>query len=206
MNELLSCLIGYTFGCFNFAYIIGKIKGIDIREKGTGNAGASNALLTMGKMFGVLVAVLDIIKGFLAVFVCRKLFGGDYCPYLGGIFAVLGHIFPVFMNFKGGKGFATYIGMGWGIDWRLGISLMVMTIVITLITDYIWISTLTTAIITPIWLYTRGVPYPVLGAYAVLAVIIILKHRINIERLRNHEETGLRAALKKKTQDPVQES
>ena len=202
-NIILSCLIGYILGSFNFAFIIGKMKGIDIREKGTGNAGASNALLTMGKLLGVLVAVLDIIKGFLAVWLCRKLFGGDYCPYLGGIFAVLGHIFPLFMRFKGGKGFATYIGMGWGIDWRLGIGLMAMTIVITLITDYIWIATLTTAFVTPLWLYTQGVPYPVLAVYAVLALIMLYKHRINIERLRNHEEIGMRAALKKKTQDPV---
>lgn len=201
MNYVLSALIGYILGCFNFAYIIGRLKGIDIREKGTGNAGASNVFISMGKGFGVLTAVLDILKGFLAVYICRHVFLSAYCPYIGGVFAVIGHIFPFFMHFKGGKGFASYIGMCLGIDWRLGLGVMVLTVVITLITDYIALATLTTAFLVPIWLFYQSAPLRVLDMYAVLALIILWKHRANLTRMMNHEEKGLRGAMKKKTEE-----
>ena len=201
MNYALSALIGYVLGCFNFAYIIGRLKGIDIREKGTGNAGASNVFISMGKGFGVLTAVLDILKGFLAVYICRRIFLDPNCPYIGGIFAVIGHIFPFFMHFKGGKGFASYIGMCLGIDWRLGLGVMAMTVVITLITDYIALATLVTAFAVPVWLYFKGTPPRVLDMYAVLALIILWKHRINLRRMMNREEKGLRRAMKKKTDE-----
>jgi len=201
MNYVLSALIGYILGCFNFAYIIGRLKGIDIREKGTGNAGASNVFISMGKGFGVLTAALDILKGFLAVYICRRVFLSAYCPYIGGVFAVIGHIFPFFMHFKGGKGFASYIGMCLGIDWRLGLGVMVLTVVITLITDYIALATLTTAFLVPVWLFYQGTPLRVLDMYAVLALIILWKHRANLTRMMNHEEKGLRGAMKKKTEE-----
>ncbi len=197
--EILYCaVIGYLLGCLNFGYLIGRMHGIDIREQGSGNAGASNAVITLGKRAGVITGILDILKGFLAVFVCRRFFTTPYAPYIGGVSAVIGHIFPFYMHFRGGKGFASYIGMTLALNWHLGLAIMAMTIVVTLVTDYISLATLATSLIVPVWLYLNGAELTVLGMYAVLAGIIFWKHRINLQRIRNHEEIGFWSTARKK--------
>ncbi len=193
MNYLFCIIIGYCFGCINFAYIIGKLKGFDIREKGSGNAGASNITISLGWGFGVLTAILDILKGFLAVTVCRTLFPEmTEAPFIGGAFAVIGHIFPFYMNFKGGKGFASYMGMLLALDWRLALAMAILTVVITLVTNYIIVATISVSVLTPAYyIYMKEELIPILILVG-LMILIIYKHKINIQRIINHEEIGLR--------------
>src|SRR5690554_4139407 len=111
MKVVLTVTVSYLLGCFSSAYFLGKMaKNIDIREYGSGNAGATNALRVMGKKIGALTFILDILKGIIAVIIGNKLLGLDG-KLLAGIFVVLGHNFPVFLNFKGGKGVATSLGV-----------------------------------------------------------------------------------------------
>ena len=192
MEMIYSALIGYVFGCINFAYITGKLYGIDIRDKGSHNAGASNVTITLGWLPGVLTALCDIAKAYLAFVVCERLFGGEICPFLGGAFAVIGHIFPFYMKFKGGKGFASYAGMCLGISWKLFLAIVVISALITLITDYIALATLATVVYVPAWLYYISKPLAVVLLLVALGVLIFWKHRVNIRNIRNGTEIGLR--------------
>ena len=193
MNYLICIIIGYFFGCINFAYIISKIKGFDIREKGSGNACASNVTIALGWGYGALTAILDILKGFLAVTVCRNLFPDlIVAPYLAGACAVVGHIFPFYMHFKGGKGFASYMGMLLAFSWKLALAMAVVTIVVTLITNYISLATLSVSVITPAYYLYKGLEMLPLLILVALMLLIIYKHKINIQRIINHEEIGLR--------------
>ena len=192
MNYLLSFIIGYLLGNINPAYIYGKIKGIDIREHGSNNAGASNTKIMFGWTAGVIIALLDIFKSFLAFYLCKKIFNDDIFAYLGGAGAVMGHIFPFYMNFKGGKGYASYTGMLFGIDYRLAIAMILYGIIITFLTNYIVVSTLSTVIIVPIYLYFIGTDLKLVIIMIIIGMVIIYKHKINLIRLKNHEEMPLR--------------
>ena len=194
MNEyLITCLIGYVLGCFNTAYVIGKIKGFDIRDTGSGNAGASNIKIALGWKFGAIVAFVDILKSFLAVYICRYLFpNNEIIPFLAGAMAIIGHIFPFYMKFKGGKGFACYIGMLLAINWKLLLVLIIIGVIITVVTNYIALATIFTATATPAYyIYLKANVY-IIVILIVLLIIILFKHRINIQRIIRHEEIGLR--------------
>ena len=124
MNFFMCSILGYGFGCIQSAFLISKfLLNEDIRKKGNGNAGASNMTLAYGKKFGALVAIIDILKAFIAVFLIKYLFSGgeniySYI-YLGGLFVILGHNYPFYMSFRGGKGTAALIGMMFGINYMI---------------------------------------------------------------------------------------
>ena len=108
----LIVLIGYLLGSLNLATLLAKRRGVDIRAGGSGNPGASNTVTLMGWKAGVLVALHDIGKGILAVWLCAKLFPAvPFSGAVAGVACVLGHIFPFYLHFRGGKGFATYLGI-----------------------------------------------------------------------------------------------
>ena len=112
MAAIQSILIGYLFGGINPAYIIGKLKGIDIRKSGTKNPGASNAAIVMGAKTGVLIALFDILKAVTAINLAKFLFPFfSYSLELAGVGCILGHMYPVFMEFHGGKGVACLAGL-----------------------------------------------------------------------------------------------
>ena len=116
MIDILCVASGYLLGSINPAYIISRLKGFDIRKKGTGNAGATNIGLELGIGYGVLALLFDILKAFIATFVPHKLLQRAVeVAALSGIACILGHIYPIFMEFKGGKGVACVIGFGFGI-------------------------------------------------------------------------------------------
>jgi glycerol-3-phosphate acyltransferase PlsY len=144
-----------------------------------------------------LTALCDIAKGYLAFVVCDRLFGGEICPFVGGVFAVLGHIFPFYMKFKGGKGFASYAGMCLGISWKLFLAIVVISALITLITDYIALATLATVVYVPAWLWYISRPVTVVAMLVVLGILIFWKHRVNIQNIRNGTEIGLRKRNRK---------
>ena len=121
----LVVLIGYLLGSLNLATLLAKLKGVDLRAGGSGNPGTANTVSLMGWKAGVLVGAHDIGKAILAVWLCMRLFPDlPYCGAVAGVACVLGHIFPFYMGFRGGKGFAAYLGMTAALNWRFALGLL----------------------------------------------------------------------------------
>ena len=189
MPFAVAILIGYLIGCFNLALIISKIKKVDLRNTGTKNLGASNTFITFGKGLGVLVGACDIFKCTLVVILVRLIFPEtDYLTYITGIACVFGHMFPFYLKFKGGKGFASFLGMSLGIHWKYFIVIGICIILITLITKYIVLATMTTVISYPIYLFFDTGNWIVVTMVAALSGIIIIKHYKNLIRIAKGEE------------------
>lgn len=147
----LCFLFGYLIGCINPSYIIGRIRGFDIRKKGSGNAGASNALIVMGKKIAIFSALFDIAKAAVAYLTAPLIFAAVApAAEIAGVACILGHMFPIFMKFKGGKGLACLGGMLIGIDWRLFLFMITAEILLCLWVDYICIVPITASILIPI--------------------------------------------------------
>ncbi len=191
----LSLLMGYLLGCFNLAYLMAKVKGFDIRSKGSHNPGASNATLTMGWKAGVAVALTDIAKAALAVCLSRWLFGHETAALLAGLAAVMGHMYPFWLGGKGGKGFASFAGMALGVDWRYFAVIGAVVIAVILISDYIVLGTVTAVVSFPI---AYGlITSDLIGALLITPVtaIILIKHIPNFKRIIRGEEFRVRAAF-----------
>jgi len=137
-KTIIAILIGYAFGCIQSAYFFSKIVGkMDIREHGSGNAGASNITTIMGVKFGFIVGLVDVLKGIFAVLVVKWIYpDSPDLAYLSGIMAILGHIFPFYLKFRGGKGVATLVGMMFGLNWKLGILFALLVALPALLADY----------------------------------------------------------------------
>ena len=195
--------IGYLFGCFQTSYFISKKFGKkDIREMGTGNAGASNVTSEMGWKFGILTGVSDVLKAFMPAKLIVLIFPDSYQQVelmaIAGVGAVLGHIYPFFMDFRGGKGVACYIGMMLAIDWKIGVAAIIFLIVLTIITDYVSIASILLYVIVPCLAYYSGnYSDTVIICTLILLVIGIYKHWGNIQNLLDGNETGLRSVFKK---------
>ena len=199
---LTAALTGYLLGCFNPAYFLARARGFDIRDAGSHGAGASNAVITMGLKAGVLVALCDVLKTVLAVALTARLFpGAHWAPLAAGGCAVLGHIFPFYLRGRGGKGFASFLGVILALDWRFFLVLLLACLLITLVTDYIVFATMTAVVSFPVRLFfAQGRLWtPALLAGAV-SLVIVVKHISNFRKIVRREEIGLRAALKKKTE------
>ena len=193
MQYLCSAIIGYILGCFNTAYFISKAKGFDIRNTGSGNAGASNIKLKLGWKMGALTAFVDISKTTIAIMLCKYLFpDNELVLFIAGVMSIIGHIFPFYMNFKGGKGFACYLGMLIATNIKLALIIIIIGLLITIITNYIALASISTAIITPIYYFLIHASNNIVYLLVFVGIIIIFKHKINIERIIKHEEVGLR--------------
>ena len=195
-------LIGYLFGCFQTSYFISKmVSKKDIREMGSGNAGASNVTSELGWKYGILTGFADVLKAYIPTQLVLYIFPGAYQPLdliaLAGTGAVLGHIYPFFLDFRGGKGVACYIGMLLAIDWQIGIAVIVGLIFITIITDYVAVGSISLYIIIPPLAYTRDYSDVVVSCAVVLFVVGMIKHWINVQRILSGTETGLRSVFKK---------
>lgn len=152
MHYLLILLIGYLLGCSNMAVYLAAAQNVDLRSGGSGNPGASNALILMGWRAGLLVGAHDIAKAVLAVLLCRLLFPAvPLAGALSGAACVVGHMFPFYMRFHGGKGFAAYLGMTLALNWRFALLLLLAVSLITLVTDYVVLGTMTTVISVPLY-------------------------------------------------------
>jgi len=198
MQYLLSILIGYLFGTFNTAYIIGKLKGIDIRTKGSGNAGASNATTVLGKKVGVVCALCDILKAVLAYKLVQMLFPAlPIAGMLSGIACVAGHIFPFWMEFKGGKGLASLAGCVLAYDWKLFLIYLALAVVFILVVDYIALLTCAGAVSFPVVYYFLSSDLLITALLSVLGVIMVLKHTSNIRRIMAGTEKKVSSLWKK---------
>lgn len=198
---ILVVIIGYLFGCLQWSYILGKlIKKTDIRTQGGGNAGASNTVTVFGWKMGVAVGLLDILKAIISILVIRYLFqiSDVFSLYLNGTSVILGHNYPFFMKFKGGKGTASTLGMLFGIDYRLGIIGFLVILIVTLATDFIAIGTMSLVTFLVIATIYLGYGWASLALAVFIALQSVYKHIPNLKRIIARNESGLRDALKKK--------
>lgn len=200
IQTIIAILIGYAFGCIQAAYILSKMVGkMDIREHGSGNAGASNITAIMGWKYGFIVGLVDVLKGLFAVLVLKWIYpDSPNLAYLSGITAIIGHIFPFYLKFRGGKGVATLVGMMFGLNWKLGILFALLLAVPALLTDYIVVGSFSTFIALPIVTYIWGYPivFTIIGIC--LTVLSFYLHWANIKRIINKEELKISAVIKKK--------
>ncbi len=196
MAYLIAIILGYGLGCSNMAWYLSRWKKADLRSGGSGNLGASNVTVLLGWKAGVLTAVHDIGKSALAVILVRWLFPeAEYAPAAAGIASVLGHIFPFYLKFRGGKGFASYFGMTLALNWKLALILAAVAIVVTFVTDYIVCGTVSTIVTVPVYmLITSG--WLLAAILCVGTAVILYKHRENYPRMLNGTELGLRSAIK----------
>lgn len=197
MGYLWTMLLGYFLGCSNMAVYIARLKKIDLRSSGSGNPGTSNAVILMGWKIGILVGLHDIGKAYLAVALAKLLFPElPAIAEVAGIACVLGHIFPFYLKFKGGKGFASYIGMTLALNWKFALIVMIAVALITLVTDYLVLGTFTTILAVPVYM---GIATKSLLAALILCVgtaVIFYKHRENMVRLYKGTEIGLRSTAR----------
>ena len=200
MQFILAVLIGYAFGSIQPAYFLSKAVGkIDIREHGSGNAGASNITAIMGWKYGFIVALIDVLKGILAVLIVRWIFPDNpEAVFLSGLMAIVGHIYPFYMNFRGGKGVAALIGMMFGLDWKLGLIFILLVAVPALLTDYIVIGSFTAFTGLPVVTYILGYPLIFIVVSVFLTILCFYLHRFNIQRIINKEETKISSVIKRK--------
>lgn len=197
MQYLIISLTGYLLGCSNMAYWVSLAKKVDIRKNGSGNLGASNATVLFGWGAGVLVAVHDIGKAVLAVLLAKLLFPDlEYAGAAAGVACVMGHIFPFYLKFKGGKGLASFLGAIVALNWKVGLAVAMLLVLVTLVTDFISLGTLSVSVAAPVgvFLVTGRIIVPLILCIA--TVVMIFKHVENIHRILNRTEIGLRSTIK----------
>ena len=193
---VLTVLGGYLLGCSSMAYYVSRWKNVNLSTNGSGNLGASNTTILLGWRMGILVALHDIFKGAAAVLLAKWLLPDlTYAPVAAGCACVMGHMYPFYLKGKGGKGFASYMGMLLALDWRLGLALIGVSLLVTFLSDYIVVGTLTTVVVGPIWIgFTQS--WVSAGIMLAVTAVIFYKHRENLHRILHGSEVGLRSTLK----------
>lgn len=213
MERLVCLLIGYIFGLFQTGYFYGKTQGVDIRKMGSGNAGSTNALRTMGIKAGMITLLGDCFKCVIAVLVVRRIYGqshADILPLLSlytGFGAVLGHNFPFYLKFKGGKGIAVTAGMILSTDIRIAAVCLIVFIVIVAVTRYVSLGSLVISVLFLVGLVVDGQMgmfgmaqkylFEMYGIGVLFVLSAFIRHRANIGRLRNGTESKISFSKKK---------
>ncbi len=197
--QTLACLLlGYLLGSLSPSFLAGKLRGYDVRESGSGNAGASNTVILAGRFAGLIVALLDILKAACAWWLCAALFPGlRLSGILGGVGAILGHMFPLWLRFRGGKGLACLGGVILAYDWRTLLLMLALAIAIGVVTNYVAVATVSMSVIWPVYYGLRTAFWLGAGVLLVPAVPIFLRHLVNFRRMRKGEELRLRYLWRK---------
>lgn len=204
MIRVVCLLIGYCFGIFQTAFIYGKLHGIDIREKGSGNSGTTNALRVLGKKAGIIVFFGDALKAVFAMVLVHVLFRAEYpdmealLRIYAGAGVVLGHNFPFYMGFKGGKGIAATGGISLGMAWQCCVAVAITFFTLFFATHYVSLGSLCMYVVFVIALVVMGqtggfgMPQAYLTEMYVIAVLLMImafiRHRGNLERLVHGNE------------------
>ena len=205
---IIIAIIAYCIGSINFSVIISKkVAGFDVREKGSGNAGSTNVLRTVGKKAAVLTLICDILKGVVAIIISiivGNIIEGankELLLQIAGIAVVIGHTFPIFFGFKGGKGVATSLGILLMSNWKIGLICLVFALVLMLLTKMVSLGSCGAAILFPVLTLFINDSYTVLTdgksgttylIYSIiLAVIVLYNHRSNIKRLLTGTENKI---------------
>lgn len=181
-------IISYLLGSIPFAYImIRLIKGIDIRQVGSGNVGTTNALRTAGKRVALAALLGDLLKGLLAAWLGMQV-GGEVLAAACVLAAVIGHCWPVFIGFKGGKGMATTAGAMLLLMPKVFLFLAIIFILIVIFSRYVSLASISVAVLLPLTVLFLSQPGSYLLTSIVLTLLVVYRHRENIERLRNGNE------------------
>ena len=205
---IIMAIIAYLIGSVNFSILISKKKaGFDIREKGSGNAGTTNMLRSVGKGAALITLILDILKGVVTVliaifysFILYKAFdvnlNSALLVQIAGIFVILGHTFPIYFGFKGGKGVATTLRILLVTNWHVGLICLVFALVLIVITKMVSVGALGAAILFPVLtIFSDQISFIKPGSYIiysiVIAIIVCYNHRTNIQRLLNGTENKI---------------
>ncbi len=192
MTEIIRIILSYLIGSISGSMVIGKFKKVDIREMGSGNAGGTNAFRTQGALFALGVIIIDIFKGFAATYYIGMGFGDvSSLSLICGFASVIGHIYPIYHQFKGGKGAGTLIGVLLALPLS-GIvipTLILIWLVILVVTGYVGLGTIITGISFPLYLYLFSNQASELMIFGILcSILIIFTHRSNIIRMYRGEE------------------
>jgi acyl phosphate:glycerol-3-phosphate acyltransferase len=192
MRTFLFCLAAYLAGSLNFSLLVTSMLGRgDLRRYGSGNPGATNAFRTLGLRWAMLIVVLDAGRGFLIVFAATSLLGGSWPTVLGCLAVVAGNLFPVYHGFRGGKGFATTLGIFIGLEPVSALVVACVWLVAVLIFRMASVGSLAAAALFPILLALRGGRGDEIILALILLVVTITTHRRNIRRLRRGYEHRL---------------
>src|SRR5262245_20103869 len=186
MTYALAALFGYLLGSIPFGLLITRAAGLgDVRKIGSGNIGATNVLRTGNKGLAALTLLLDAVKGTAAVLIAGRY--GIQFAIVSGLFAFLGHLFPVWLNFKGGKGVATYLGVLAGLMWQVALVFAAVWLAVALLFRYSSLAALAAAVAVPLALFFMGYQ-DFAVVFALMSVIVIIKHQPNITRLLSGTE------------------
>ena len=205
---IIVAVIAYLLGSISFSVIISKkMAGFDVREKGSGNAGSTNVLRTVGKKAAILTLICDILKGVVAVLIATlvgkiwKELDGALLVQLAGIFVIIGHTFPIFFKFKGGKGVATSLGVLLITNWQIGLICLVFALVLMVLTQMVSVGSIGAAILYPVLTLFISQNYIVPGTYIIssiiIAILVVFNHRSNVKRLLSGTENRINFKTKK---------
>jgi len=193
-------LIAYLIGSINFAIIFTKkFAGFDVREKGSKNAGTTNVLRTVGKKVAAITLLCDILKGVIAVLISMlvgyiwKELDTQFLKYLAGFMAILGHTFPIFFEFRGGKGVATSLGVLLTIAPKIGLICLIFAVILMAITKMVSVGSILAAILFPILNIFIGKDnnFGTITISVLIALLVIFNHRTNIQRIKNGTENKI---------------
>ena len=199
---IIVSIIAYLLGSISFSIIISKkMAGFDVRDKGSKNAGSTNVLRTVGKKAAIITLICDCLKGVIAIliaYIAGKIWtdlDSALLVQLAGIFVVLGHTFPVFFKFKGGKGVATSLGVLLMVNWQIGLICLVFALILMALTRFVSLGSVAAAILFPVLTVFITNNYLVPGNYiifgVILAILVIFNHRENVKRLLTGTENKL---------------
>jgi glycerol-3-phosphate acyltransferase PlsY len=192
MIALVAAVVAYLIGSIPFAVIVSRVMGLpDPRSFGSGNPGATNVLRSGSKAAAILTLAGDALKGWVAVWAAISLGLGAEVVAVVALAAFLGHVFPVWLRFKGGKGVATAAGVIFAIDWRVGLAVVVVWLTIVVVSRYSSLGALCAALFAPVAVYTLDGAGPVLVATCVMCAILVWRHEANIRKLLRGEESRI---------------
>jgi acyl phosphate:glycerol-3-phosphate acyltransferase len=193
MEAFLSVIFAYLLGSVPTGYILGSLAGIDVRKAGSGNVGATNVARVVGKRHGIITLIADIAKGLVPVVIALNLGLTATATALVGVAAFLGHLYPVFLRFQGGKGVATALGVFLGLAPWATLVLMVIFVLVILATRVVSLSSMVAAASAPV-VFWLSLSSPILtGTSLFIALMIVLRHRGNIQRLLSGTEPRVNA-------------
>ena len=206
MQIIINIILSYLLGSISGSMILGKIKGVDIRTMGSGNAGGTNAFRSIGPLFALGVVMIDIVKGIISVLFISSLSFYSYIStdfygtiqVLCGVAAVIGHVYPLYYNFKGGKGAGTLIGVVGVLFPESIVYALFSWILILIITGFVGLGTIIASIVLVIvtyFLYPEGLISPFGILSILMALFIIFTHRSNIQRMLNGTENQFKKAM-----------
>lgn len=203
---IIVAIIAYLLGSISFSVIISKkMAGFDVREKGSGNAGSTNVLRTVGKKAALITLICDILKGVVAILIAIlagkiiKDLDNALLVQLAGVFVIVGHTFPVFFKFKGGKGIATSLGVLLMVNWQIGLICLVFALLLMALTRMVSVGSIAAAVLFPVlvlfinqnYIVAESSNWSYLIFSIIIALLVIFNHRTNLKRIFNGTENKI---------------